>query len=418
MRVLILGGDGYLGWPTALRFSARGHEVVIMDNFSRRLWHHEQSTDSLTPISSMADRIEAWEEHSGRRIASYVGNIEDGDLLDRVIAETLPECVVHFGEQPSAPFSMISRRHAVMTQRTNVIGTLNLLFSIRDHVPACHLVKLGTMGEYGTPDIDIEEGFIEIEHRGRRDVLPFPKLPGSLYHLSKVHDSHNIHFACRVWGLRATDLNQGVVYGIETDETALDARLITRFDYDELFGTALNRFCVQAVIGHPLTVYGRGGQTRGFLNIRDTLQCVELAVEHPAKLGEFRVFNQFTEQFTISELAELVRRAGAELGHEVAVRAFPNPRIEAEEHYYNAANTKLHDLGLRPHLLGEELVQSMLRIIARHSDRVIGRAIVPRTRWRPGELDDGAAGVTPPGDEEPITARRADDPGTLTEPGP
>ncbi len=418
MRILILGGDGYLGWPTALRFSARGHEVVIMDNFSRRLWHHEQSTDSLTPISSMADRIEAWEEHSGRRIASYVGNIEDGDLIDRVIAETLPECVVHFGEQPSAPFSMISRRHAVMTQRTNVIGTLNLLFSIRDHVPACHLVKLGTMGEYGTPDIDIEEGFIEIEHRGRRDVLPFPKLPGSLYHLSKVHDSHNIHFACRVWGLRATDLNQGVVYGIETDETALDARLITRFDYDELFGTALNRFCVQAVIGHPLTVYGRGGQTRGFLNIRDTLQCVELAVEHPAKLGEFRVFNQFTEQFTISELAELVRRAGAELGHEVAVRAFPNPRIEAEEHYYNAANTKLHDLGLRPHLLGEELVQSMLRIIARHSDRVIGRAIVPRTRWRPGELDDGAAGVTPPGDEEPITARRADDPGTLTEPGP
>ncbi len=418
MRILILGGDGYLGWPTALRFSARGHEVVIMDNFSRRLWHHEQSTDSLTPISSMADRIEAWEEHSGRRIASYVGNIEDGDLLDRVIAETLPECVVHFGEQPSAPFSMISRRHAVMTQRTNVIGTLNLLFSIRDHVPACHLVKLGTMGEYGTPDIDIEEGFIEIEHRGRRDVLPFPKLPGSLYHLSKVHDSHNIHFGCRVWGLRATDLNQGVVYGIETDETALDARLITRFDYDELFGTALNRFCVQAVIGHPLTVYGRGGQTRGFLNIRDTLQCVELAVEHPAKLGEFRVFNQFTEQFTISELAELVRRAGAELGHEVAVRAFPNPRIEAEEHYYNAANTKLHDLGLRPHLLGEELVQSMLRIIARHSDRVIGRAIVPRTRWRPGELDDGAAGVTPPGDEEPITARRADDPGTLTEPGP
>lgn len=418
MRILILGGDGYLGWPTALRFSARGHEVVIMDNFSRRLWHHEQSTDSLTPISSMADRIEAWEEHSGRRIASYVGNIEDGDLLDRVIAETLPECVVHFGEQPSAPFSMISRRHAVMTQRTNVIGTLNLLFSIRDHVPACHLVKLGTMGEYGTPDIDIEEGFIEIEHRGRRDVLPFPKLPGSLYHLSKVHDSHNIHFACRVWGLRASDLNQGVVYGIETDETALDARLITRFDYDELFGTALNRFCVQAVIGHPLTVYGRGGQTRGFLNIRDTLQCVELAVEHPAKLGEFRVFNQFTEQFTISELAELVRRAGAELGHEVAVRAFPNPRIEAEEHYYNAANTKLHDLGLRPHLLGEELVQSMLRIIARHSDRVIGRAIVPRTRWRPGELDDGAAGVTPPGDEEPITARRADDPGTLTEPGP
>jgi UDP-sulfoquinovose synthase len=391
MRVLILGGDGYLGWPTALRLSARDHEVLLVDNFSRRRWHHEQSTDSLTPIAPLADRLEAWEQVSGRRIVSFIGDIEDGEFLDAVIADTLPEAVIHYGEQASAPYSMMSRRHAVETQRTNVIGTLNLLFSIRDHVPNCHLIKLGTMGEYGTPNIDIEEGFIEIEHRGRRDTLPFPKLPGSLYHLSKVHDSHNIHFACRIWGLRATDLNQGVVYGIETDETAADERLITRFDYDEVFGTALNRFCVQAVIGHPLTVYGRGGQTRGFLNIRDTLQCVELAVENPAKLGEFRVFNQFTEQFTIAELAELVSRAGGELGYDVAIRSFPNPRIEAEEHYYNAVNTKLRDLGLQPHLLGEELVQSMLRIIDRYSARVIARAIVPRTRWRPGELESQPA---------------------------
>ena len=198
---------------------------------------------------------------------------------------------------------MMSRERAVETQHTNVIGTLNLLFSLRDHVPDCHLVKLGTMGEYGTPNIDIEEGFIEIEHKGRTDTLPFPKLPGSLYHCSKVHDSTNLHFACRIWGLRATDLNQGVVYGIETEETARDERLITRFDYDEIFGTVLNRFCVQAVIGHPLTVYGSGGQTRGFLNIRDTLRCVELAVENPADRGEFRVFNQFTEQFSVGQLA-------------------------------------------------------------------------------------------------------------------
>jgi UDP-sulfoquinovose synthase len=248
-------------------------------------------------------------------------------------------------------------------------------------------VKLGTMGEYGTPNIDIEEGFIEIHHKGRSDVLPYPKMPGSLYHASKVHDSHNIHFACRIWGLRSTDLNQGVVYGIETEESAADERLITRFDYDEYFGTVLNRFCVQAVIGHPLTVYGEGGQTRGFLNIRDTLQCVELAVTNPPELGEYRVFNQFTEQFSVVELAELVRRSAAELGHEVEVRHFPNPRIEAERHYYNAANTKLHDLGLRPHLLGAELVRSMLLIIARYSDRVIERAILPTTRWRPGELE-------------------------------
>ena len=387
MRILILGGDGYLGWPTAMRLSARGHEVSVVDNFSRRRWHHEQSTDSLTPIRPLAERIDAWHELSGNRITPFVGNIEDGEFLDRVVAETLPEAVVHYGEQPSAPYSMASRRHAVETQYTNVIGTLNLLFSLRDRCPSCHLVKLGTMGEYGTPNIDIEEGFIEIEHKGRKDVLPFPKVPGSLYHLSKVHDSHNIHFACRIWGLRATDLNQGVVYGIETDETALDERLVTRFDYDEVFGTALNRFCVQAVIGHPLTVYGKGGQTRGFLNIRDTLQCVELAVTNPAPQGEFRVFNQFTEQFTVAELAELVRETGEKLGHRVEVQSFPNPRIEMEEHYYNATNTKLLDLGLQPHHLGEELVQSMLRTIERYKDRVIDRAIAPQTQWKPGELE-------------------------------
>jgi UDP-sulfoquinovose synthase len=390
MRILILGGDGYLGWPTALRFSARGHEVSVVDNFARRRWHNEHSTDSLTPISTLTERIETWNDISGAEINSFVGNIEDGEFLDQVVAETEPEAIVHYGEQPSAPYSMISRKHAVDTQYTNVIGTLNLLFSIRDRVPDCHLVKLGTMGEYGTPNIDIEEGFIEIEHKGRRDVLPYPKLPGSLYHLSKVHDSHNIHFACRVWNLCATDLNQGVVYGIETDETMLDERLITRFDYDEVFGTALNRFCVQALIGHPLTVYGRGGQTRGFLNIRDTLQCVELAVDNPAELGEFRVFNQFTEQFSVSELAELVQRAAGELGHDVSIENVPNPRVELEDHYYNARNTKLLDLGLHPHHLGEELVRSMLKTIERHKGRVIERAIAPRTRWRPGSFEPNA----------------------------
>ena len=304
MRVLILGGDGYLGWPTALRFSARGHEVSVVDNFSRRRWHREHGTNTLTPIAELDERIAAWSELTGEHIRAYIGAVEDGEFLDEVIAETRPEAVIHYGEQASAPYSMMSRERAVETQHTNVIGTLNLLFSLRDHVPDAHLVKLGTMGEYGTPNIDIEEGYIEISHKGRTDTLPFPKLPGSLYHCSKVHDSTNLHFACRIWGLRATDLNQGVVYGIETEETARDERLITRFDYDEIFGTVLNRFCTQAVIGHPLTVYGSGGQTRGFLNIRDTLRCVELAVENPAERGEFRVFNQFTEQFSVGQLAE------------------------------------------------------------------------------------------------------------------
>ena len=383
MRILILGGDGYLGWPTALRFSARGHEVSVVDNFSRRRWVGDEGSDSLTPILDLDARIDAWEEVSGDRIRSFVGPVEDGEFLDAVVAETMPEAVVHYGQQPSAPFSMASREKAVETQQANVIGNLNLLFSIRDRVPDCHLVKLGTMGEYGQPNIDIEEGYIEIEHKGRRDTLPFPKLPASLYHCSKVHDSTNIHFACRTWGLRATDLNQGVVYGVETDETARDERLITRFDYDELFGTVLNRFCVQAVIGHPLTVYGSGGQTRGFLNIRDTLQCVELAVLNPAEAGEFRVFNQFTEQFSVLELAELVKEAGEHLGHAVEIEHYDNPRVEKEEHYYNAIHTKLIDLGLEPTLLGEELVESMINVIERYKGRVVESVIDPHTRWNP-----------------------------------
>jgi UDP-sulfoquinovose synthase len=384
MRVLILGGDGYLGWPTALRFSARGHEVSVVDDFSRRRWHDEAGTASLTPIGGLDERIAAWKELSGDEIRSFTGSVQDGDFLEGVVAEVLPEVVVHYGQQASAPYSMASRQKAVETQYANVIGNLNLLFAIRDHVPDCHLVKLGTMGEYGQPEIDIEEGYIEIEHKGRKDTLPFPKLPASLYHCSKVHDSTNIHFACRTWGLRATDLNQGVVYGIETEESARDERLITRFDYDEIFGTVLNRFCLQAVIGHPLTVYGAGTQTRGFLNIRDTLACVELAALNPADAGEFRVYNQFTEQFSVIELAGLVKQAGEHLGYSVEIQHCENPRVEKEQHYYNAIHTKLLDLGLEPTLLGEELVESMIHTIERHKGRVIEASIDPHTRWNPG----------------------------------
>jgi UDP-sulfoquinovose synthase len=385
MRVLILGGDGYLGWPTALRFSARGHEVTVVDNFARRRWVAGAGSDSLTPIAEFETRIAAWEELSGDRIRSFVGGVEDGDFLDGIVAEARPEAVIHYGQQPSAPYSMSSRQTAVETQQANVVGNLNLLFSMRDHVPDAHLVKLGTMGEYGQPNIDIEEGYIEIEHKGRKDSLPFPKLPGSLYHCSKVHDSTNIHFACRTWGLRATDLNQGVVYGIETEQTARDERLITRFDYDELFGTVLNRFCLQAVIGHPLTVYGAGHQTRGFLNIRDTLNCVELAVANPAERGDFRVFNQFTEQFSVLELAEKVKAAAEHLGYTVEINHLENPRVEKEEHYYNAVHTKLLDLGLDPSLLGETLVESMLHTIERYKGNAIEAAIDPRTRWNPAK---------------------------------
>ena len=388
MRVLILGGDGYLGWPTAMRFSERGHDVAVVDNYSRRRWVEAQGSDSLTPILPLDERIAAWKEVSGKEIAMHEGAIEDAEFLEGVVSDFKPEAIVHYGQQSSAPYSMQSRETAVETQQTNVIGNLNLLFAMRDHVPDAHLVKLGTMGEYGTPDIDIEEGYIEIEHKGRSASLPFPKLPGSLYHCSKVHDSTNIHLACRIWGLRATDLNQGVVYGIETDETERDPRLTTRFDYDDVFGTVLNRFCVQAVLGHPLTVYGKGGQTRSFLNIRDTLQCVELAVETPADAGDFRVFNQFTELFSVAQLADLVKASAAELDIDVEIDHIENPRVELEEHYYHAVNDKLLALGLEPALLGDELVRTMLKAIETNRDRINASVIEPHTSWKSGREAD------------------------------
>jgi len=384
MRILILGGDGYLGWPAALHFSERGHDVHVVDNYLRRRSHTDAGTDSLTPIlDDLPSRVSAWREVSGRDIACTQGDLTDWVVVRDVFTAFRPDVVVHFGEMPSAPYSMKDREHAVFTQTNNVVGTLNVLWAMRDVVPEAHLVKLGTMGEYGTPNIDIEEGFLEVVHHGRMDYLPYPKMPGSMYHLSKVHDSHNIHFACRVWGLRATDLHQGVVYGIQTDETTRDDRLLTRFDYDDVFGTALNRFCVQAVIGHPLTVYGIGGQTRGYLNIVDTLQCVELAVSNPPAPGDYRVFNQFTEQFSVWDLAELVQKAGAECGIDVRVDPIANPRVAAEEHYYHATHTKLLDLGLKPHLLNETLIESMFSTIERFRDRVVADHILPRDRWRP-----------------------------------
>lgn len=387
MRILVLGGDGYCGWPTALYLSRRGNDIAIVDNFHRRSWDHELGAQPLTPIRPLTERLSTWQRLTGKRIELSVGDILDYEFLAEVMQEFAPEAVVHFAEQRSAPYSMIDRRHAVFSQVNNVVGTLNVLFAIKEFQPDCHLVKLGTMGEYGTPNIDIEEGYIRIQHNGREDLLPFPKQPGSFYHLSKVHDSHNIHFCCKIWGIRATDLNQGVVYGAVTDETSLDEALVNRFDYDEVFGTALNRFCVQAAIDHPITVYGKGGQTRGFLDIRDTVRCIELACLNPAARGEFRVFNQFTEQFSVLELAEMVRIAGKRLGLDVTIDHLPDPRVEAEEHYYNAKHTKLTALGLTPHLLSESLLDSLVNIAVQHRDRVDQSLLLPRVNWRNSRND-------------------------------
>jgi UDP-sulfoquinovose synthase len=382
MKIAVLGGDGYCGWATALYLSKKGHSVVIADNFVRRLWDHELGVQTLTPIRTLSERLRAWQELTGKEIDLFVGDVTEYDFLSSIIQDFEPDAVIHFAEQRSAPYSMIDRKHAVSTQVNNVVGTLNLLFALREFKPDCHLIKLGTMGEYGTPNIDIEEGYITIEHNGRKDTLPYPKQPGSFYHLSKVHDTHNITFTCKIWGLRATDLNQGVVYGTMTDEVGLDEALINRFDYDEVFGTVLNRFCVQAAIGHPLTVYGKGGQTRGFLDIRDTVRCVELACLNPAAKGEFRVFNQFTEQFSVLELASLVQTAGEKLGLKVKVDHLPDPRVEAEEHYYNAKHSKLIELGLKPHLLSDSLLDSLMNVAMKYRDRIDGAVMMPRVNWR------------------------------------
>jgi UDP-sulfoquinovose synthase len=387
LKILILGGDGYLGWPTAMYLSRRGHQVAVLDNFAKRRWELELNAEPLIPIQTLHDRVEIWRTVDGRKMELFVGDLRNYGVVEGVLDSFRPEAVVHYGEQPSAPYSMIDHNRSVFTQVNNITGTLNLLWAMKKLKLDCQMVKLGTMGEYGTPNIDIEEGFIEIKHKGRTDTLPFPCQPGSFYHLSKVHDSHNIRFACRAWKLAATDLHQGVVYGIETDETKLDDRLATGFHYDDVFGTAINRFCVQAAAGIPITVYGKGLQCRGFLNIRDTLRCVELAIVNPAKPGEYRVFNQFTETFSILQLAELVAEQARKLGLAAEILHLPNPRVEQEEHHYNPTHTKLLDLGLQPRLLSNELVDTMIATILDYKHRIKQEIILPKVKWNGEEQE-------------------------------
>lgn len=382
MRIIIAGGDGFCGWPTTLYLSKKGFDVAIVDNLVRREIDEELNSNSITPIATLDERVKKWKELTGKDIKVYIGDLNDYDFLSTVFREFEPEAFVHYAEQRSAPYSMIDREHAIYTQSNNVLGNLNVLYAIKEFAPDCHLIKLGTMGEYGTPNIDIEEGWLEVEHNGRKDRLLYPKKAGSFYHLTKVHDSNNIEFACRVWGIRATDLNQGVVYGLNTEETELDPVLANRLDYDAVFGTALNRFIIQTAIGEPMTVYGKGGQTRGFLNIKDTVRCIELAALNPAQRGEFRVYNQFTEQFGVLQLAKLVEKVATDLGIESSIATIDNPRVELEEHYYNARHTALVDLGLVPHLLTDEVIQAILELSIQYKDRVKKEHILPTVQWR------------------------------------
>ncbi len=383
MRVFITGMDGYLGWSLAQHLTCRGHEVAGADKFFRRRWVAEMGSESATPIAGIQERLAAFEERYGTKPLFWEGDLCDYELVEEIFREFEPEAVVHLGECPSAPYSMIDRQHAVFVQVNNIVSTFNLLFAIRDLSPDTHLVKLGTMGEYGTPNIDIPEGFFEIEYRGRRDRMPFPRQAGSWYHWSKVHGSNNIMFASKIWGIRATDVMQGVVFGTRIDAMDGDERLLTRLDFDQAFGTAINRFCCQAVIGHPLTPYGTGGQRRGFLPLRDSMQCLTLGLENPAAHGEYRVFNQFEETYDIAELAEKVQRVAAGFGMDVEICGVENPRQELQQHYYAPDHRHLLDLGYRPTHDVEAELAVMMGDLLRYRDRVEANrsALMPDVRW-------------------------------------
>lgn len=382
MRLLILGGDGYLGWPTAMHMAAHGHQVTVVDNYLRRNLCREENVQALYHTPTLNSRAELWSAVSSQPIAVKIGDLRDWDVIREVFQEVEPECIVHYAEQPSAPYSMLNRRSASLTIKNNLEVTANVIFATREFVPDAHIVKLGTMGEYGTPNIDIEEGWIEIKHNGRSQQFLYPREAGSLYHTTKVLDTDLLWFYVRTWGLRVTDLMQGPVYGIHTTETECDDRLLPFFNYDELFGTVLNRFVVQAVAGYPLTVYGKGGQTRGYLNLLDTLQCVRLAAETPAAPGQLRIMNQFTETFSVNNLASMVQEAAQALGLRVNIKNVPNPRAEAESHYYNPSSTALRDLGLKPTLLTNDVLIGMLETVLKYRDAVDENVIFSgRAQW-------------------------------------
>jgi len=382
MKILILGGDGYLGWPTAMDLAADGHEVTVVDNYMRRIIAEETDSEALLATPTLTQRAAKFAEITGHTVNVRIGDLADPEIMMSAVKETAPDTIIHYAEQPSAPYSMRGFSEARRTFSNNLDVTFNCIWAMIEHAPKAHMVKLGTMGEYGTPNIDIEEGWIDIEHKGRTGKFLFPRAAGSLYHTTKVLDTDLLWFYVRTYGLKVTDLMQGPVYGLSTDQADLDPSLCPNFHYDDIFGTVVNRFLVQAVAGIPLTVYGGGGQTRGYLNLRDTLQCVKLASENPAGDGELKIFNQLTETFSVNQIAEKVKAVGDGMGLNVEVKSIPNPRKEMEEHYYNPTHSGLVELGLKPHFMTDEVVAGMLERIVQAKDRIVENRIMPRVRWK------------------------------------
>jgi len=381
MKVLILGGDGYLGWPTAMHLTSKNHDVAVVDNYLRRRLCREENVEPLFEVPNLHERIALWETVSGNKIKLFIGDLTDWNFTENVFRSFRPDAIIHYAEQPAAPYSMLNRRAASLTIQNNLMVTANVIFAVRQFCPDAHIVKLGTMGEYGTPNIDIEEGWLDVEHNGRRQRFLYPRQASSLYHTTKIMDTDLLWFYVRMWNLRVTDLMQGPVYGIFTEETQDNPQLVSFFNYDELFGTVINRFVVQAVAGFPLTVFGKGGQTRGYLNIKDTLNCVRLSLENPAKQGELRIFNQLTETFSVNQLAEHIKEVGDRMGLNVEIKPVENPRIEAEDHYYNPKHTGLLDLGLKPNYLTDEVLEGMIIFICKYKNQIKSEQIFRRVKW-------------------------------------
>lgn len=383
MKVLVTGIDGYTGWPLALHLLARGHEVVGIDNFVTRKRVREVGGVSATPIPTWPRRAAAAEEALHKSISFHRGDMGRYEFVDGVLRNEKPDAIVHLAEQRSAPYSMIDVHHAVRTQTENLTGTLHLLYAMREHLPHAHLVKMGTMGEYGTPNVEIPEGFFDIEYRGRQDRLPFPRQGGSWYHWSKVFDSGDVQFASKIWGLRSTDVMQGVVYGIRTPEMT-SRKLLTRFDFDEVWGTALNRFCVEAVLGLPITPYGEGNQIRGFIALEDSVQSLRIAVENPPKEAEYRVWNQFDAAYSVNQLAEEVRSLAEELGLRPVVEHPPDPRVEAERHFYSPIHEALPANGYRRSRELRDVLREIMRELGRYRKRLEARrgALHMGVSWR------------------------------------
>lgn len=390
MRIIILGNDGYIGHSLTLHLLKLGHEVFGVDNYSRRARVNEIGSDSITPITPAIGR-RSYLKHNYKGFVDQVDihlGYDQESFITQVISIFQPEAIVHLAEQPSAPWSMMDASTAAFTQAENVIGTLHLLWAIHEACPSAHLVKLGTMGEYGTPECDIPEGriprrpciWIKSNEHGECPMsgLLFPRTAGSFYHLSKVMDTINIEFCCRNWGLRSTDIMQGVVFGLNNFEGVEE---MTRFDYDEHFGTALNRFCAQAIVEHPITIYGNGSQTRGFLTLQDSLQCITLAILNPPEQGTYRTLNQFENIYSIYTLANMVHSSAKQLNIDSYISHIKNPRNEAQDHYYKPDHQKLFDLGYRPNTNIQGEITKLVRQLLPFKDRVNKQIIYPTVKW-------------------------------------